>query len=65
MWPPRNVIRVGDTFYVVGTTMHLMPGTPVMRSKDLVNWETVNYVFDRLTDMSKYDMKEPCMEEAN
>lgn len=27
-----------------------------MKSKDLVHWEIVNYVFDKLTDNSKYDL---------
>ena len=30
--PDPDVIRVGDTFYLVSTTMHLMPGAPVMAS---------------------------------
>ena len=56
--PDPDVIRVGDTFYLVSTTMHLMPGAPVMQSKDLLNWETVGYIFDRLTDSPKYDLME-------
>ena len=56
--PDPDVIRVGDTYYMVTTTMHLMPGAPVMASKDLKNWETISYIFDRLTDSPKYDMKE-------
>ena len=55
--PDPDVIRVGDTFYMVSTTMHLMPGAPVMASKDLKNWETVGYIFDKLTDSPKYDMQ--------
>lgn len=55
--PDPDVIRVGDYFYMVSTTMHLMPGAPVMRSKDLVNWETVSYLFDELHETSKYDME--------
>lgn len=55
--PDPDVIRVGDTFYMVSTTMHLMPGAPIMRSKNLVDWETVNYMFPRLTDSPKYDMQ--------
>lgn len=51
-----DVIRVGDTFYLVSTTMHLMPGAPVMASKDLKNWKTVSYIFDKLTDSPKYDL---------
>lgn len=54
--PDPDVIRVGDTFYLVSTTMHLMPGAPVMASKDLKNWETVGYIFNRLTDSPKYDL---------
>lgn len=54
--PDMSVTRAGEYYYMISTTMHLMPGGPVMRSKDLVNWETVSYVFDKLTDNSKYDL---------
>ena len=37
-----------DVYYMISTTMHLSPGAPVMKSYDLVNWEIVNYVFERL-----------------
>lgn len=56
--PDPDVIRVGDDYYMVSTTMHLMPGCPVMHSKDLVNWHTIGYVFDKLTDTPRYDLKE-------
>ncbi|WP_459800454.1 family 43 glycosylhydrolase [Herbidospora sp. RD11066] len=36
-----------DVYYMISTTMHMSPGAPIMKSYDLVNWETVNYVFDR------------------
>ncbi len=55
--PDPDVIRVGDDFYMVSTTMHLMPGCPVMHSKDLVNWETIGYVFDKLKDTPRYDLE--------
>lgn len=54
--PDPDVIRVGSDFYLVSTTMHLMPGAPIMHSKDLVNWETASYLFDRLTDTPNYDL---------
>ena len=43
-----DIIRVGDWFYLTGTTMHAMPGLPILRSKDLVNWEFVAYALDKL-----------------
>ncbi len=43
-----DAIRVGDDYYMVASSMHSMPGLPLLRSKDLVNWEFVSYIFDRL-----------------
>lgn len=56
--PDPDVIRVGDYFYMVSTTMHLMPGCPVMRSIDLTNWEVISYVFDTLNDTPYYNLEE-------
>ena len=42
-----DIIRVNDDFYLVGTTMHTVPGLVILHSKDLVNWENVGYCFDR------------------
>jgi beta-xylosidase len=61
MWadvPDLSVTRSGSDFYLISTTMHLMPGAPVMHSRDLVHWETASYVFDSLTDTPKYNLKE-------
>jgi hypothetical protein len=43
-----DLIRVGDDFYLTGTTMHTMPGLPVLHSRDLVNWELMSYALDKL-----------------
>ena len=43
-----DMIRVGDDYYLTGTTMHTMPGLPVLHSKDLVNWEFHCYAVDKL-----------------
>ncbi len=48
--PDPSVIRVGDTYYMSSTTMHMNPGVPIMKSQDLVNWEIVNYAYDILVD---------------
>ena len=52
-FPDPDVIRVGDTYYMVSTTMHFFPGGVILRSFDLVHWETVAYVYDRLDDTEK------------
>jgi len=43
-----DMIRVGNDYYLTGTTMHTMPGLPVLHSKDLVNWSLVSYAVPRL-----------------
>src|SRR5688500_14946625 len=48
--PDIAMIRVGATYYMSSTTMHISPGLPIMKSKDLVNWELVSYAYDTLGD---------------
>jgi beta-xylosidase len=48
--PDIAVIRVGETYYMSSTTMHMNPGLPIMKSKDLVNWELVSYAYETLVD---------------
>src|ERR671930_98351 len=43
-----DMIRVGEDYYLTGTTMHSMPGLPVLHSRDLVNWKLLGYAFGRL-----------------
>ncbi len=46
--PDMDYIRVGDTYYMISTTMYFNPGAPIMKSKDLVSWELCSYVYDTL-----------------
>lgn len=55
-WPDPDVIRVGDWFYMVSTSMHYVPGSPVVKSQDLVNWEMASYAVDRYDEHPGYDM---------
>ncbi|MFI5077069.1 MAG: family 43 glycosylhydrolase, partial [Vicinamibacteria bacterium] len=43
-----DLIRVGQDFYLTGTTMHSMPGLPILHSRDLVNWRFLAYALDTL-----------------
>lgn len=54
-YPDPDVIRVGDTYYMISTTMYYMPGGVILRSYDLANWEIATYIFDELdgTDSEK------------
>lgn len=54
--PDVSVIRVDHVFYMVSTSMHSMPGCPIMRSVNLKDWEIVNYVFDTLEDNDAHNL---------
>lgn len=47
-YPDPDVIRVDDTYYMISTTMHFMPGGVILRSFDLINWEILTYVYEEL-----------------
>src|SRR6476620_814110 len=51
--PDMSMILVGDTYYMSSTTMHMSPGVPIMKSKDLVNWQLVSYAYDTLANMDE------------
>lgn len=55
--PDPDVIRVGDAYYMTSTTMYFSPGCPIMKSYDLVNWETVGYVYDILEDSDELSLR--------
>jgi beta-xylosidase len=44
-YPDPSVIRVGDEYFAATTSGTWAPHFPVLRSRDLVNWQTVGYVF--------------------
>ncbi|MBQ3350487.1 MAG: endo-1,4-beta-xylanase [Thermoguttaceae bacterium] len=54
--PDTSVLRVGDTYYMSSTTMHLSPGLPIYYSKDLVNWKLASYAHGNLADMDSLNL---------
>src|SRR5690606_25027294 len=55
--PDMSMIRVDDTYYMSSTTMHMSPGVPIMKSKDLVNWELVSYAYDTWADVDELNLE--------
>ncbi|MCS7090461.1 MAG: glycoside hydrolase 43 family protein [Verrucomicrobiota bacterium] len=55
--PDLAMVRVGNTYYMSSTTMHMSPGVPIMKSTDLVNWTIVNYAYDILEDVDELNLE--------
>ncbi len=56
-WPDPDFIRVGDEFYFVSTSMHYVPGCPILKSKDLINWEMAGYAVDQYNEDRRYNLQ--------
>ena len=57
-FPDPDIIRVDDTYYMVSTTMHFMPGCVILRSYNLVDWEHAIYVYDELEETLGQTLKD-------
>ncbi|UOQ77350.1 glycoside hydrolase 43 family protein [Hymenobacter sp. 5516J-16] len=55
--PDMAMIRVGTTYYMSSTTMHMSPGVPIMKSTDLVNWHLVSYASDTLGSLDELTLR--------
>lgn len=55
-FPDPDVILVGDTYYMVSTTMFVFPGVPIIKSKDLVNWEYCSNAVQRFDYSPCYNL---------
>ncbi|TWU59251.1 Beta-xylosidase [Rubripirellula tenax] len=56
-YPDNDVIRVGDTFYMMSSTNHQTPGMIILKSKDLVSWEFSSTIMPApITYSDQFDM---------
>ena len=54
--PDISIIRVNDDYYMSSTTMHMSPGLPIMKSKDLINWRLISYAYDTLANTDELNL---------
>jgi xylan 1,4-beta-xylosidase len=52
-----DIIRIGSDFYLLGSSMHVMPGLAVLHSRDLVNWEFESYASTSSTSAPSFASK--------
>lgn len=43
-----DVIRRGKNFYMISSSFNHTPGVPILKSRNLVNWKLIGYVFDKI-----------------
>ena len=50
-----DAVRVDDDFYMTASSFNAAPGLPILHSKDLVNWQLINYVFTKQKPLEVFD----------
>ncbi|RVT74416.1 glycosyl hydrolase 43 family protein [Flavobacterium sufflavum] len=51
-----DAIRVGDDYYMTASSFNCIPGLPILHSKDMVNWELVNYALQKQPPFDVFDI---------
>ena len=49
--PDPSVCRVGDEYFLVASSFTYFPGVPIFRSHNLVDWEQIGNVLDRVSQL--------------
>ncbi len=54
-YPDVDVEQLGDTYYMISSKQHMSPGMVILESKDMVNWNTLGHVWDKLDWAPEYN----------
>ena len=50
-----DVTRAGDDYYMTSSSFNAAPGLPILHSKDLVNWELINYALPKQVPIEHFN----------
>lgn len=53
-----DVERFGDTYYLIVSTNHFVPGMTILESRDLVNWRYTGHAIPSLDWQPRYDWRQ-------
>lgn len=50
-----DVTRAGDDYYMTSSSFNAAPGLPILHSKDMVNWELINYALPKQVPVEHFN----------
>lgn len=53
-YPDPSVVKIGDTYWASASTSNWFPAYPLLKSKDLIRWETTGNIFNTMPDWIDY-----------
>ncbi len=54
-YPDVDVELLGDTYYMISSKQHMCPGMVILESRDMVNWQSIGHVWERLDWAPEYN----------
>ncbi|SFI52089.1 glycoside hydrolase family 43 protein [Halpernia frigidisoli] len=54
-----DVVKAGDAYYMTASSFNCIPGLPILKSYDLVNWELTNYALKKNIPEELYNKVQP------
>lgn len=64
-YPDPSVTKVGDTYWASATSSNWFPAYPLLKSNDLVTWQTVGTIFTQLPAWADYYFWAPEITQEN
>lgn len=55
--PDPSICRVGEDYYLVTSSFEYFPGVPIYHSKNLIDWELINYCLTRDNQLNLTDCR--------
>ncbi|GAB3559741.1 family 43 glycosylhydrolase [Spirosoma fluminis] len=53
-YPDPSVTKIGNIYWATATSSNWFPAYPLLKSTDLVNWQTTGFVFSKKPDWADY-----------
>lgn len=58
-WPDPDVVAVDGMYYLVASSFNRVPGLPILRSENLVDWQHAGHALDRLPPEAHFSRVRP------
>ncbi|HJV98491.1 MAG TPA: family 43 glycosylhydrolase, partial [Arthrobacter sp.] len=55
-WPDPDAVQVDGTYYLIASSFNRVPGLPVLKSRNLVDWEHAGHALPELPQGSHYSL---------
>lgn len=56
-YPDPSIVKAEDYFYLICSSFEYFPGVPIFRSPDLIHWEQIGNVLDRVSQLDLTEQK--------